>query len=490
MEEEKKKGRRSREEEGKTETGRREEGEGKKIAHLSVVSAIPSKAHQSKEQNEKGKRRKRRRGEGEGKKEMGRRWEGDRKETGGRRREEGDGKETGRRREEGGGKKENGRTGEEGEGKKEKGRRGLPGLPLQLRSSKYLPLCNRVLSGKEQPLLIKSLVWCFFVFVTAPYMATTGASSDESARFTKNETLVETSDESARFTKNETLVETSDESARFTKNGTFIENSDDYPRFMKNETLDSSTNKLTLESIRQYLIELEDTIIFNLIERAKFPLNSPTYDESSLKIPGFSGSLVQYIVKETEVLQAKVGRYESPEEQPFFPDDLPEPVVIPYNNPQELHPVGATININETIWKMYFGQLLPLFVAEGDDGNYGSTAVCDLNCLQALSRRIHYGKYVAEVKYRDARQDYVPLIHAQDRDALMKLLTFESVEEMVKRRVEKKAMVFGQDVSLDDKGNNWKYKIDPSILPRLYGEWVMPLTKDVEVEYLLWCLEK
>lgn len=67
----------------------------------------------------------------------------------------------------------------------------------------------------------------------------------------------------------------------------------------------------------------------------------------------------------------------------------------------------------------------------------------------------------------------------------MKLLTFESVEEMVRKRVKKKAMVFGQEVSLerdDEKGN---YKVDPSIASQLYEKWVIPLTKLVEVEYLL-----
>jgi chorismate mutase len=40
----------------------------------------------------------------------------------------------------------------------------------------------------------------------------------------------------------------------------------------------------------------------------------------------------------------------------------------------------------------------------------------DLICLilcKALSRRIHYGKFVAEVKFRDAPQDYEPAIRAQ-----------------------------------------------------------------------------
>lgn len=70
----------------------------------------------------------------------------------------------------------------------------------------------------------------------------------------------------------------------------------------------------------------------------------------------------------------------------------------------------------------------------------------------------------------------------------MKMLTFENVEEMVKKRVEKKAMVFGQEVTLTNNTNsnsNGPYKIDPLIVSQLYGKWIMPLTKNVQVEYLL-----
>ncbi|GLU01243.1 hypothetical protein SLE2022_185560 [Rubroshorea leprosula] len=242
---------------------------------------------------------------------------------------------------------------------------------------------------------------------------------------------------------------------------------------------------ITLDSVRDALIRQEDTIIFSLIERAKFPLNSPAYNQSSLSIPGFSGSLVQFFVKETENLQAKAGRYENPEEHPFFPDGLPDSVVPHFEYPKILYPAAASINLNKAIWDMYFNQLLPLFVAPGDDGNYASTAASDLQCLQALSRRIHYGKFVAEVKFRNSSQEYKPAIHAKDKDALMKLLTFEQVEEMVKKRVEKKAKVFGQEVTLGNNATDGKYKVDPSVVGRLYGDWVMPLTKDVEVDYLL-----
>ena len=53
-------------------------------------------------------------------------------------------------------------------------------------------------------------------------------------------------------------------------------------------------------------------------------------------------------------------------------------------------------------------------------------------------------------------------------------------------------MVFRQNVTLDDKVNNLttdgdegKFKVDPFVVSRLYADWVMPLTKLVEVEYLL-----
>lgn len=250
------------------------------------------------------------------------------------------------------------------------------------------------------------------------------------------------------------------------------------------ERLDSS-DTLTLDSIRESLIRQEDSIIFNLLERSQYCFNAPTYDTSQFPFPGFEGSLVEFMVKETERLHSKVGRYKSPDEHSFFPDDLQEPLLPPLQYPQVLHPAASTININKEIWSVYFEELLPRLAAEGDDGNYGSTALCDVSCLQAISRRIHYGKFVAEAKFRDSSKDYEPAIRAQDREALMNLLTFENVEAMVQRRVELKTMAYGQEVNLDGATATPVYKIQPSLVAGLYAKWVMPLTKKVQVEYLL-----
>ncbi|KAG4173633.1 hypothetical protein ERO13_A11G071200v2 [Gossypium hirsutum] len=252
------------------------------------------------------------------------------------------------------------------------------------------------------------------------------------------------------------------------------------------QRVDESEN-LTLEAVRYSLIRQEDSIIFSLLERAQYCYNGDTYDPDAFSMDGFHGSLVEYILRGTEKLHAKVGRYKSPDEHPFFPDELPDPLLPPLQYPQVLHPIADSININPKVWQMYFRNLIPRLVNEGDDGNCGSTAICDTMCLQALSKRIHYGKFVAECKYRASPDAYQAAIREQDRDWLMKLLTYPLVEESIKKRVEMKAKTYGQVVSdnINKKDCDPVYKINPSLVADLYGDWIMPLTKEVQVEYLL-----
>ncbi|CAH9088821.1 unnamed protein product [Cuscuta epithymum] len=247
------------------------------------------------------------------------------------------------------------------------------------------------------------------------------------------------------------------------------------------------TESYTLDGIRSSLIRQEDSIIFSLVERAQYCYNPDTYDPDAFPMEAFHGSLVEYILKETEKLHAKAGRYKSPDEHPFFRDELPEPLLPPLQYPQVLHPAANSININNKIWDMYFKNILPRLVKKGDDGNCGSTAVCDTLCLQALSKRIHYGKFVAEAKYQELREVYNAAIKAQDRNKLMELLTYPTVEETIKNRVEVKTRTYSQDVPISLQGNNSDpvYKINPSLVADLYGDWIMPLTKEVQVQYLL-----
>lgn len=69
----------------------------------------------------------------------------------------------------------------------------------------------------------------------------------------------------------------------------------------------------------------------------------------------------------------------------------------------------------------------------------------------------------------------------------MDMLTYPEVEEAIKRRVEMKARTYGQEVVINSKSHEAEpvYKITPSLVADLYGDWIMPLTKEVQVAYLL-----
>lgn len=265
----------------------------------------------------------------------------------------------------------------------------------------------------------------------------------------------------------------------------------------------------TLGELRDTLVRLEDTIIFALIERSQFKHNSNIYQANKMNFKdGYKGSFLAWFLKEVEYVHAKVRRYHSPDEYPFT-SNLPEPLLPPLEYPPVLVD-PEKININDEIFDVYVNTVVPGITKSGDDTNYGSSATRDIECLQALSRRIHYGKFVAESKFQDPRwhDEYVRLIKANDRERIMELLTNRQVEAKLLERLKTKAIIYGQDLSaanLDADGNikslvmttttttatetngvNAKSpRVDYDLVVSLYRDYVIPLTKEVEVEYLL-----
>lgn len=69
--------------------------------------------------------------------------------------------------------------------------------------------------------------------------------------------------------------------------------------------MDESEN-LTLDNIRLSLIRQEDSIIRSILERSQYCYNADTYDRGAFSADGFQGSLVEFIVRETEKLHAQV----------------------------------------------------------------------------------------------------------------------------------------------------------------------------------------
>jgi len=268
----------------------------------------------------------------------------------------------------------------------------------------------------------------------------------------------------------------------------------------------ASGDPLSLDRIRSVLIRLEDTIIFGLIERAQFAHNPKIYQKGAfeeLKDLDFKGSWLEWFLAETEGFHAKARRYTSPDEYPFT-SNLPEPVLKSVEPPKLLYP--NAINANPSILSFYTRQIVPRITktatvrlatskrASGiigddeyeDDGNYGSAATLDVEVLQAISKRVHYGKFVSESKFLSDPAAFIPHIQTPNRDALAVLIDRPEVERKLMQRLRKKATVYAQDLAADGSPNQDGIgKIDVDGVVELYQHHIIPLTKEVEIDYLL-----
>jgi chorismate mutase len=93
---------------------------------------------------------------------------------------------------------------------------------------------------------------------------------------------------------------------------------------------------------------------------------------------------------------AKVRRYTSPDEYAFT-SPLPKPILPRLDFDQFIYP--DNINVNDQIMDFYVQDILPTICKHCDDKNYGSAATKDIEALQALSKRIHFGKCVLRCCY-------------------------------------------------------------------------------------------
>ena len=158
-----------------------------------------------------------------------------------------------------------------------------------------------------------------------------------------------------------------------------------------------------------------------------------------------------------EKLHSRVRRYQSPDEYPFFPEALETPILKPLDYPQVLHP--NSINVNDKLKHNYITQILPAACSQFDredrgekQENYGSAGTCDVACLQALSRRVHFGKFVAEAKFRQETEKFTDLIRREDREGIADAITDAKVELKVLERLRLKAKTYGTDPSAGVEG--------------------------------------
>lgn len=199
-------------------------------------------------------------------------------------------------------------------------------------------------------------------------------------------------------------------------------------------------------------------------------------------------------MEKSEHAHALVRRYQSPDEYAFS-KNLPDPIIEALEYPPLIRTDG--VNVNDKIKDFYINDILPKLLTphHQDLGekkeNYGSAAVCDVECLQALSRRIHFGKFVAEVKFLSDVPKYTKMIQERDIAGLTKGITNDAVEKQVLARLEKKAINYGKDpLDVESPADATSQgKVDVKTVVSMYKNFVIPLTKEVEIEYLLRRLE-
>lgn len=254
--------------------------------------------------------------------------------------------------------------------------------------------------------------------------------------------------------------------------------------FMKPESV------LDLNNIRQALVRMEDSIVFDLIERSQFFSSPSVYQKNRFQIENFNGSFLDWLLIQVEKTHSQVRRYEAPDETPFFPNELLPSILPSLKYPKILASYSDEINANDEIESFYVNKIVPqVSCGEGEQQeNSGSVACCDVECLQALSRRIHFGKFVAEAKYQGDKANYIKLIRNKDVKGIEESITNSAVEAKILERLIVKGENYGVDPSLK-YSQNPQSKVKPNIIAQLYKDYVIPLTKKVEVDYLLRRLE-
>jgi len=240
-------------------------------------------------------------------------------------------------------------------------------------------------------------------------------------------------------------------------------------------------DKFDLSVVADRLEALEETIIFRILDRAQYKLNSAIYSKDAFSLPNQTKdvSLLDYMHKFIEQVFAQLGRFTIAEEKPFFTSTIwAADVAVAHEKETLCEDALKNINLTSKIKELYCG-FVNNFCEEGDDGEYGSAAEADVAALIAISKRIHYGSfYVAQSKYCANPKAYTDAVKSGESD-VKKLLVRREVEEKIAARVTQKC-----DKIQSAYTSKFRKKIDPKLIEKFYAETIIPLTVNGETEYI------
>lgn len=247
---------------------------------------------------------------------------------------------------------------------------------------------------------------------------------------------------------------------------------------------------MEISEIRNLLRECENSIIFSILERARWKLNKSAYIiniTNTKENSNNQNSLFTRMLVGTELLHAKLGRYECPEEHQFT-DILFEnsQSLVEYKINKYLISNHSTINLNKVILEDYFKKVLPKITEPGEDENLGSAVTADINLLQAISRRIHLGKLVAQAKFNSEPESYSKEL---TDITLKERLTNQEVENTILERILEKLNNFKYNVDFK-KNELISHQLNTAVIKEIYKDFIIPLTKQVQINYFRLLLDK
>ena len=226
-----------------------------------------------------------------------------------------------------------------------------------------------------------------------------------------------------------------------------------------------------LTDIRKALENMEDSIILLVIERSIWKRNHDQHTYTSF---------FNHLFENLEKTYALHGRYECPEEHMFF---TTTEKIIPtfhklkyeYDSHQILEPNHKQVNINETIKQHYLHDFLDTITETGIDEHRGTAVSADIQLLQTISRRIHFGKMVAEAKKTQLLKDH-PDFHQHPTKQRLDWITYPKKEAEILNRIKSKT-----DHYLSIRSTS---SLQSETVVDLFRNMIIPLTKQVQLQYL------
>lgn len=226
----------------------------------------------------------------------------------------------------------------------------------------------------------------------------------------------------------------------------------------------------SIEQVRKTLAVTDVGIVAGLLERSRYLRNEPVYKDHGTGIADFGGSLLHIYFRSREGLDASFGRYDDGMERKFYPEGKGIEQIL--RRPIVEDQIPPTTNKLTEIRKIYTAVLYEICMPGDRQEEYGSTVESDVNCLQKISYRIHFGEVVAEAKLGVEFTTLIPLIVGRQWPAIRNTLRNREIELKVLERIEESCRGIGLDSRI------------AGMISSLYDNKIMPLTLDVEVEYL------